>query len=89
MVIPLEIQPMQFLNACKGANVKIESRYTGVSFTNEKGRAPKWRARFSAGKKTIDLGLFPFTHMGEKEAYNAYLKAKALHEEMLANNPGK
>jgi hypothetical protein len=86
MVIPLEIQPMQFLNASKGTNVKIESRYTGVSFTHEKGRAPKWRARFSAGKRTVDLGLFPFTHIGEKQAYDAYLKAKALHDEMMATN---
>lgn len=88
MIIPLDIQPMQFLNALKGTNVKIESRYTGVTFQQQKGRAPKWRARFHVGKRVIDLGLFPFTHIGEKEAYDAYLNAKRLHDEMVAANSG-
>lgn len=77
LTIPDNVNYLNFFLKAKERKISIRSKYRGVVlsyFRNDKSK-PCWMARYQkTGQKSIYLGRFEFSNIGEKQARHAYSK---------------
>lgn len=78
MTIPEHVNFTQFYIEAKKKNIRITSRFEGVTIYNHnqpnQTKLLQWRAQRSVKGRTIHIGYFSFDKQGEIQASKAYIR---------------
>lgn len=73
MLLPENVQPIEFWKQAKQKGIKITSRFNGVCFSLTYKKLPCWLVRYQAHGKFKYIGRYEFSIYGEVLARKAYL----------------